>query len=191
MIAKLWGVVDSVYCDQLILNVQGVGYGVFCPKRLLQTFQPQQEVVLWIEHLFHQDDQQLCGFVSYDEVRCFREILRVHGIGPKAALALLSEFSLAGLGEAIAMQDSKILTHADGIGPKAAARLVQELRNSKLLQSLRYTQQSDAGKHEVVEALISLGYDHALALNAVQSLNTTGKDSSQLLKDALAIITRG
>lgn len=195
MIAKLFGVLDAKLPGQVILNVGGVGYGVLCSQRTADKLTPDAPITLWIEHLFLQDSQILCGFLSPSEQACFRELLQVRGVGPRAALSVLSALDVSEIAAAVAAQDPIILTSANGIGRKVAERIVQELKSSKGLQLLGNSagtaSRSTQLAREVVDGLVSLGYDRLAATRAVQSLNVqAASDAAHLLKEALSVISQ-
>lgn len=132
MISRLRGLIDqeSLYRgESVILDVNGVGYEVFCSEKTkAQIPQTNDVVALYIETHVREDRIQLFGFVDLLEKRIFKELQIVQGVGMKAAMALLSAFSAQDLYSIIQMGDAKQLTHADGIGPKIANRIVTELQ---------------------------------------------------------------
>lgn len=129
MIAKLRGAVDGIDDGKCIIDVNGVGYLVFCSTRTLAALpNPPGIASLLIETQVREDAISLYGFGSPAERDWFRLLTTVQGVGAKVALALLSSLSPDQLIAAIATQDRAALTKSPGVGPKLAIRLLSELR---------------------------------------------------------------
>jgi Holliday junction DNA helicase RuvA len=193
VIAKRYGVVDTIFDDRVLLNVHGVCYEVLCPSVTMAKISINADVVLWIEHIIREDSQFLCGFLSYEEKLWFREITKVNGVGAKVALSILSAVSLQNIAFAICYKDAEILTRANGVGTKVAERIVSELKNSKLLlgENIACLPEHLASKTEVdvIEALVSLGYDRLESKNAVTKIeNRMTLSTEELLK---VVLSRG
>ncbi|GHS93903.1 Holliday junction ATP-dependent DNA helicase RuvA [Alphaproteobacteria bacterium] len=194
MIAKLYGRVEALLSDRVLICVQGIVFDVLCSARTLANLALGQDVTLWIEHLFRAETQILCGFLSYDEQLCFREVTSVQGVGAKVALALLSLFPPQGVAQAILEQDKQALLAADGVGSKMAERLLMELKNSKWAKAcadafpLMSSKIHSPAEKDAVEALVSLGYDRFHAKNMIGELvQAAPQDSAEkLIKAALA-----
>lgn len=206
MFAKLTGVVDSTENDSLILDVNGVGYHVFCSARTLsQLGGVGARVSLMIETQVREDHIHLFGFSSRDEREWFRLLTSVQGVGAKAGLSILSACPPERLMIVIASADSNSLRAADGVGPKLATRIVTELKdkvgNLKLgmvahapvvsAPSQPKNSKSKAGEAQandvvvgaidpdVISALINLGYPRADAFSAVMTAKTKANDNEQ------------
>lgn len=130
MIAKLTGIIDSIHANQIILDVQGVGYLVSCSAHTLRLAGCAGDpLALWIETIVREDAFNLFGFTEESEQNWFRLLTTVQGVGAKAALSILGVQSPETLASAIAAQDKKAFTAADGIGPKIAMRIITELKD--------------------------------------------------------------
>ena len=179
MIGKLRGVIDSYGEDNVILDVNGVGYLVQCSARTLQDLPPAGEVAtLSIETYVREDQIRLFGFLTEVEREWFRLLQTVQGVGAKVALAVLGTLKPADLASAIAMRDKAMVARTPGVGPKVAERIVTELKDkapayadvdpalvrlSGALEDRRAPQPvSDA-----VSALVNLGYGQPQAAAAV------------------------
>ncbi|MTV49702.1 Holliday junction branch migration protein RuvA [Heliobacillus mobilis] len=138
MIAFLRGRLVGRGEDCLLVDVSGVGYRVFVPATLFGSLPREGKEVL-IHTYFHlrEDQAQLYGFLSEEELEFFRLLLEVSGIGPKVGLGILSSFSATDVQRAIISEDVMALTRIPGIGRKTAQRLVIELRDKLLKQGLR------------------------------------------------------
>ena len=130
MIGKLNGLIDSYGDDFVIVDVNGVGYVVFCSTRTLQNLpRPGEAATLAIETQVREDAIRLFGFRSDVERDWFRLLQTVQGVGAKVALAILSTLEAGALATAIATQDKAAVARAPGVGPKLAQRIVAELKD--------------------------------------------------------------
>lgn len=180
MIAKLKGLVDSSGDDWVVLDVNGVGYLVFCSARTLSRLPAAGEAAaLVVETHVREDHIHLYGFISEAERSFFRLLLTVQGVGAKVALALLSVGDITQLSQAIAAQDKATLSRAAGVGPKLAARIASELKDKVSSLSLgapvagvvmtapREAIAEPSVLEDAVSALVNLGYARLDAFAAV------------------------
>ncbi len=129
MIAQLSGTVARVGAAFVVVDVHGVGYKVNVPVSVLESLPETGQPVLLITHtLVREDDLSLYGFNTEEELKVFELLLTVSGIGPKAALALLSALPASELAQAVSTEDIRRLTKVPGIGARTAQRLVLELK---------------------------------------------------------------
>ena len=175
MIAKLFGLVDSVYDGFLILNVSGVGYRVFCSSRTLSKLPSIGEATtLFIETQVREDHIHLFGFADQAEKEWFNILTDVQGVGAKVALGILSALRPNDLQVALSMGDAKALTTAPGVGPKLASRIVSELKGKTTLVGVSFdvpeTSSSSGVLAEAVSALVNLGYGRSEAGMVVASI---------------------
>lgn len=196
MIDLLRGVVDSITDDRVILDVNGVGYGVFAPSRVLAKLSPGQAARLHILTHVREDHIYLYGFADAAEKDLFVRLTEtVSGVGAKVGMSLLSAFSVEELAAAIATGDVKGLTRADGVGKKLAERIVLEMKGKvtagaatvvggKVLKGA-----APAGPlADVISALVNMGFKPAQAQAAVDdAVAQNGADAgfAQLLKASL------
>lgn len=130
MIAALRGTVLEAGEDSLVLDVNGVGYLVFCSGRTLARLPgPGGEASLVVETHVREDHIHLYGFADALERSCFRLLGTVQGVGAKVALAILTVVPAEQMGGVLAAQDKAMLTRAAGVGPKLAGRIVAELKD--------------------------------------------------------------
>ena len=176
MIAKLFGLVDSVYDGFLILNVSGVGYRVFCSSRTLGKLPSIGEATtLFIETQVREDHIHLFGFADQAEKEWFNVLTNVQGVGAKVALGILSALRPNDLQVALSMGDAKALTMAPGVGPKLASRIVSELKGKTTLVGVSFevpdtSSASSSAMAEAVSALVNLGYGRSEAGMVVASI---------------------
>ncbi len=187
MIAKLKGRIDATGADWLVIDVNGVGYHVFCSSRSLSALPGSGEFAeVFTEMLVSQDDIRLVGFASATEREWFRLLRSVQGVGTKVALAILSTLSTAEIGNAIALQDKAMIGRANGVGRKLAERIVLELKDKAPAIAFsdaslaRLAVELDAPKPtaavDAVSALVNLGYGQAQAGAAVSAAMKKGGD---------------
>jgi Holliday junction DNA helicase RuvA len=166
VIAQIRGRVVSRGADHVVVDVSGIGYKVFVPR------QPEEgEVVLHTHHVIREDGQFLYGFASREELSLFDLLTSVSGVGPRAALALLSVSRPADLAAALASGDVAALARAPGIGKKTAERLIVDLR-SKVSGLVSGDQLPGpiTVEDEALAALQALGYTPAEAAAALRNV---------------------
>jgi len=199
MIAKLKGRIDATGADWLVIDVNGVGYHVFCSSRTLNALPGTGEFAeVFTEMMVSQDDIRLVGFASVMEREWFRLLQSVQGVGTKVALAILSTLSTAEIGNAIALQDKAMIGRAIGVGKKLAERIVLELKDKAPAIAfsdaslVRLAVELDAPKPtaavDAVSALVNLGYGQAQAGAAVSAaMKKAGDDqpTEKLIRLAL------
>lgn len=160
----------------MLLDVNGVGYEVDCPMSTFLNLPPEGgEVALLTHFIVREDAMLLYGFSTKAERSAFRALIRISGIGPRIALAVLSGMTVDQLSAAVEADDPKMLTRVPGIGKKTAERLVLELKGklgAAALSALAAAMPSPVkeNKADIVSALAALGYSEREALAAVKKL---------------------
>ena len=130
MIGRLRGRVDYKTHDHFLLDVNGVGYLIFCSERTLAEIPVDGEfTTIYTDLLVREDLMQLFGFLSQVEKEWYRLLMSVQGVGAKASLAILSALGEDGVSRSIALGDWTSIKFAKGIGPKTAQRVVNELKD--------------------------------------------------------------
>ena len=130
MIANLKGTIEETGLDSLVIDVNGVGYLVFCSAKTLSAVGAVGEfAIVHTEMQVSENDQRLMGFASKEERDWFRLLTGVQGVGGKVALASLSALDSADIHRAVASGDKVPVTRANGVGPKLAERIVRELKD--------------------------------------------------------------
>jgi len=200
MIALLTGRIVSASIEEIILDVNGVGYQVFVSKSTLGALigMTGQIVTLFIETHVREDHIHLFAFQTGEEKTWFKKLTAVSGVGARTAQAILSACPPQRLIGAIAAQDHKALTAADGVGPKLAQRLVVELKDKlppvNLAQPVVVQMTTNATPVEsnviddAVSALTNLGYDRTTAhqvCTRIAYANDNQIAFDQLFKQAL------
>ncbi|MDO4523271.1 MAG: Holliday junction branch migration protein RuvA [Eubacteriales bacterium] len=198
MIAFLRGTVVEVNESRAVLEVNGMGYNVLISSRDAQLLRRGTESALVHTYLqVREDAMQLFGFLNREDLEVFKLVLCVNGIGPKAALGILSVFSANDLRFAVLAGDAKTISKAPGIGGKTAQKLILELKDKFSLEEAfeekleQSPQTGDAGevdenRAEAVQALVALGYSGSDALRAVRAVDLKdGMTTEDILRASL------
>ena len=173
MIAQLRGVLTDKRPNQVLVDVQGVGYRVQIPLSTFYALGPLHAEVTLLTHMHVREDAMaLYGFLTAREKRLFELLISASGVGPVLALKILSGMSAEDLAPAIRAGDLARLTRIPGVGRKTAERMVVELRDKlEAMETPAQEQPSSAPKGitgDVVSALLNLGYDRGAAERAVE-----------------------
>lgn len=197
MIGRLRGTLAEKHPPFLILDVGGVGYEVEVPMTTLYRLPSVGEPLTLHTHLVVREDAQLLyGFAEKREREFFRELIRLNGVGPKLALALMSGLEVDELVRCVQAGDTSTLVKVPGVGKKTAERLLVELKDRfKAWESLpgmtglviepsRVAPVSSA-ESDALSALISLGYKPQEASRAVAAVKEDGLSSEEMIRRAL------
>ena len=200
MIAYLNGILAEIEEENIVIEVNGIGYNVRIPAGMAGQLPQIGEVVkLYTYTSVREDAIGLYGFLSRDDLNMYRQLITVSGIGPKGGLSVLSAMSADELRMAVISQDAKAIAKAPGVGIKTAQRIILELKDKIALEDtamMREVNQVPQGgmltgksqaQTEAVEALTALGYSPSEALRAVKAVlqETPDLDVEALLKAAL------
>ena len=201
MIAYIKGEVAWIEEERIVLESGNIGYNIMMPASSFDTQDLVGKEVKIYTHLnVREDAMQLYGFLNLDELKTFRLLLGVNGIGPKAALGILSGLTTDELRFAVLSDDVKTISKVPGIGKKTAQKLILELKDKIDLEEVFETKQEharetegkmeskeeNAAKKDAVDALTALGYSSTEALRAVRQTGVTqDMDVETILKLAL------
>jgi Holliday junction DNA helicase RuvA len=193
MIGRVAGVLVEKNPPQILVEAAGVGYEIEVPMSTFYNLPASGERVTLLTHLVVRDDAHLLyGFATDPERRAFRQLLKISGVGPRIALAVLSGMSVGELVEAVAAQESGRLVKVPGIGKKTAERLLLELKGKlggEALSGLAVNREKPAAS-DVLNALLGLGYSDKEAQLAVKHL-PDGLSVSEGIRQALKSLARG
>lgn len=182
MIGFLRGIVLQKNADCVIVDVHDVGYKVFMTEYGLE--QCKKNVALYIYTHVREQEITLYGFVQQNEQEMFELLISVSGIGPKAALNILTVADVPSIATAIVHEDTSILTKVSGIGAKTAKKVVNEL-SGKVIAPVDIAT-GDAVRHsDAIDALRSMGYSVAEARDALSNVPKDIKDVGECVKFAL------
>lgn len=200
MIAYVDGIIEDIAEDNVIIDVNGLGYNVKISSDTAARLPGEGEHIrLYTYTCVREDAFLLYGFLSRNDLEIFKKCITVNGIGPKGALAILSVMDADSLRYAILSGDTKAISRAPGIGAKTAERLILDLKDKIKIDDTMISREiaqhaqgvgalvADTPQvRETVEALVSLGYGQAESVKAVRSIeNADTMDSGSLLKAAL------
>jgi Holliday junction DNA helicase RuvA len=172
MIARLKGILIEKAPPFVVLDCNGVGYECEVPMGTFYNLPAIGDVVTLLTHFVVREDAQLLyGFGTERERATFRQLLKVNGIGAKSALSILSGLSVEDLIQAVALQDTAMLTRIPGVGKKTAERLLLELKDKFSIDGIASAPGAPkSAASDVLNALVSLGYNEKEALLAVKQL---------------------
>lgn len=188
-----------------VLDCGGVGYRLTVSQNTLAALDRasvrSDKVKLYTYMAVREDDIELFGFYTSEELDTFKLLIGVSGIGPKAAMGVLSAFTPDGLARAVCTEDVKAIAKSNGVGAKGAARIVLELKDKMSYAGGEEPQTPSttaaqpaapsAGLAEAAEALVALGYARSEVNAALSKLNTAGLSSGEIIRAALAQFMKG
>ncbi len=188
MISYIKGPLIDIWEDMIVVEAAGIGYNIHVPLSVIEALpKTGTEVQVYTSLQVREDAMTLFGFLSRQDLQMFRQLLGVNGIGPKAALGLLSSLRVDDLRMAIVSGDAKAISRAPGIGPKTAQRVILDLKDRIKIEDIlpggetpgdiagvptAASGMEGAGK-EAVEALVALGYSLTEAGRAVRQVEIT------------------
>ncbi len=190
MIGRLTGTLAAKAPPQLLVDAGGVGYEVDVPMSTFYNLPALGERITLLTHfVVREDAQQLFGFLSNEERATFRLLIKISGVGPRTALAILSGLSVGELAQAVAAQQPGRLVKVPGIGKKTAERLLLELRG-KLGPDLAVPASLvNDNQGDILQALVALGYSERDAAAALKAL-PADVGVSDGIKQALKALSR-
>ena len=172
MIGRLTGTLAEKNPPQVLVDCHGVGYEVDVPMSTFYNLPGLGEKVALLTHFVVREDAQiLFGFGSAGEREAFRQLIKISGVGPRTALAVLSGMSVGDIGQAVTQQDASRLVKIPGIGKKTAERLLLELKG-KIGADIGIASGHvvDDAQGDILQALVALGYSDKEAQAALKSL---------------------
>ncbi len=197
MYSYIRGILAEIEEDKIVVEANGIGYNIYTTAQTFDYLPSMGEEVKVYTYLHLREDvMMLYGFLTKDDLRVFKLLIGVNGIGPKGALAILSVMTTDDLRFAVLGDDAKAIAKAPGVGAKTAQRLILELKDKLSLedafeQKLEHQQATPVSnakgvKNEAVEALVALGYSSSEALKALNGIEVADEtDVEDLLKAAL------
>ncbi|MDR3756138.1 MULTISPECIES: Holliday junction branch migration protein RuvA [Enterocloster] len=189
MISYIKGPLTAIEEDVIVVEAGGVGMGIHVPLSVLDRLPGiGREVTVYTYFQVREDAMSLYGFLNRQDREMFRQLIGVNGVGPKAALGILSTMTPDDLRMAIVTGDAKAISRAPGIGPKTAQRLILDLKDKVSMEEVlgNLALPSDGGTSaalgtigmgeaakEAVQALVALGYSNMEANKAVKQVEVT------------------
>lgn len=204
MISYIRGELCDIEEQKAIVDVNGVGYGIYMPQQALSLLPPMgQQVKIHTYLNIREDAMQLFGFLTKEDLNVFRLLIGVNGIGPKAGLNILSCLSPDELRFAVLSGDAKAISATPGIGKKTAEKLILELKDKLNIEDMLEhaahggdsedlasgtDTASNTMQAEAVQALTALGYGSAESLRAVKKSSPECSSVENILKEALKFL---
>jgi len=194
MIGQIKGQIISKNPPEVLLEVGGIGYELLCPMSTFYQLDNSSEDTLLYTHLsIKEDSHTLFGFISKDEKNMFRELIRVNGVGPKVALAILSHLSVSSLVDCIMSEDADLLAKTPGIGKKTALKLIVELQDrldkvelvNASTSTMGHKTSYNPNAKQALAALQSLGFKTKEANKMVSAIDDQTLSTEQLIRIAL------
>ena len=204
MISYIRGELCDIEEQKAIVDVNGVGYGIYMPQQALSLLPPMgQQVKIHTYLNIREDAMQLFGFLTKEDLNVVRLLIGVNGIGPKAGLNILSCLSPDELRFAVLSGDAKAISATPGIGKKTAEKLILELKDKLNIEDMLEhaahggdsedlasgtDTASNTMQAEAVQALTALGYGSAESLRAVKKSSPECSSVEDILKEALKFL---
>lgn len=197
MYSYIKGILTEIEEDKIVVEANGIGYNIYTTAQTFDYLPSLGEEVKMYTYLHLREDiMMLYGFLTKDDLKVFKLLIGVNGIGPKGALAILSVMTTDDLRFAVLGDDAKAIAKAPGVGAKTAQRLILELKDKLHLeeafeqklehQTTATLPKGNSVKNEAVQALVALGYSSSEALKAMSDIQITeDMDVEDLLKAAL------
>lgn len=187
--------------DRAIVEAGGVGYELICSGATLRHLRAGQEHKLYVHHHISlaQDVMALYGFETKEERAMFRRLIAVTRVGPKLALSVLSSLSVSDIAAAIVTENAAAFDRVPGMGRKTAARVLLELKEKVTPEDMAGSPLAKAAaegksmdmRAEAIAALVSLGYDGAVAGRAVAAVPECGRVEDMITQALRALAAKG
>lgn len=202
MIKSLNGIITDIENNEIVVEVNGIGYGVICPKNTIEEWHIGDKILTYIYMAISENNINLYGFISKITKDVFELLLTVNGVGPKAALSLVGTLTNDEIIYAICKNDWKLLTKATGIGTKAAQKITIELKvkvekniekytnkdTSEILNDIKNEQEKNSILKDVKEGLKNLGFQVVQIEPILNKIDTTNKTADKVIAEALKLI---
>jgi len=191
MISYIQGTVNKIEDEIIVLESNNIGYGIFTSLNTIDNLSLNEEIKIHTHLYVREDKINLFGFLTKEELDMFEKLIKISGVGPKAAIAILSISKVKTLKREIANENIDYLKKASGIGKKTAGKIILELKD-KMDVIFDDTGDFDNGTNVsgnfVEDALIQLGFNKMEVRKALSKIKPEGKEEDQIIKEALKIM---
>lgn len=205
MFSYIKGTLEEYWEDTVVIESGGIGWNIHVPLSVLDRLpHVGEQMKVYTSFQVKEDSMTLYGFLSRQDLKMFNQLLGVNGIGPKAALGILSSLTPDDLRMAIIAEDAKAIAKAPGIGPKTAKRVILDLKDKISMDDVLPLQFAggpaeanvaaaasgvDGAGKEAIEALVALGYSPTEATKAVRQVEIKeGMNAETVLKASLKFL---
>lgn len=190
MYAFLKGKVDSVFKDKIIIEVNNIGYEIYMPESSIYTVEIGTEMKIYTYLHVREDEMKLFGFSSNSELELFKKLITVSGVGPKAAIGIISKVDIEALCVAIATEDVAALKSVPGIGPKMAQKIIFELKDKVLKEQTEVLKVKEDNSNienitEAMTALEVLGYSQKQLKEVINRLDLKKDSVENIIRKVL------
>lgn len=191
------GYIEDICRDYIVLENNGIGYKIYIPNNMINKLNKSNDIIKIYTYLQIKEDAHiLYGFLNKDELDMFELLISVSGIGPKAALSILSTMQPSKIILSIIGNDIKTFTSVPGIGSKTASRLILELKDKMKAyeisddKNINLENNCDNDIKEIINALLALGYNRNEINGIMYKINMDNKDIETIIKEALKLLMK-
>lgn len=172
------GIIDKATGNEVVIDVQGIGYLVYCPQpdTAALSVQTGSQVKLFVHYIHKEETVALYGFIKPETRDGFRSLLKVGGVGPKTAITMLSRYDIAKLAEYVENENIDLLKKIPGVGEKTAKKMILDLKGSLKTMAIANVSSYD---RDLVAALTAMGYSEGDAVRLYEK----GKPFSGVISD--------
>lgn len=198
MYAFFNGKVDEKFNDRIVIDVNSIGYEIYLPENEINKLEINQDVKIYTYLHVREDEMKLFGFLFQEELNFFKKLINVSGVGPKAAIGIISNISVTDMCLAIATENIYTLKTIPGIGPKMAQKIIFELKDKVLKEQMNdlTAKKSDLSSsnreniNEAITALEALGFSYKIIDNEINKLELTDEKVEDIIKKVLKQLQR-
>lgn len=192
MYAHFNGVIEEVFKDRVIIDVNNIGYEVYLPESDILNLSEGKNIKIYTYTHIREDDMKLFGFLSKENLSFFKKLISVSGVGPKVGLGIISNITPDEMCIAIATDNILVLKSIPGIGPKMAQKIIFELKDKILKEDFekiegKSSKKSVSNEHvtEAITALQVLGYSQREIKDVISKLNIENDSVENVIKKVL------
>jgi Holliday junction DNA helicase RuvA len=191
MISYIQGTVSKIDEELIIVETNNIGYGIFTSLNTIDSINLNEEIKVHTHLYVREDKINLFGFLTEEELDMFEKLIKISGVGPKAAIAILSISKVKTLKREIANENINYLKKASGIGKKTAGKIILELKDKMdvIFEDDDGVEIDSSISGSFVEnALIQLGFNKMEIRKALSKIKSEGKQEEEIIKEALKIM---
>ena len=190
MYAFFKGKIDKIYSNRIILDVNDIGYEIYIPESDIYTLNIGEMVKIYTYLHVREDEMKLFGFKSSESLEFFKKLITVSGVGPKAAVGIISKVDTESLCVAIATENIAALKSVPGIGPKMAQKIIFELKDKVLKEKVDEIQNKVKEKinpniEEATTALEVLGYTQKQIKEVLEKIDIKDDNVEDIIRKVL------
>lgn len=190
MYAFFKGKIDKIYNNRIILDVNDIGYEIYIPESDIYTLNIGEMVKIYTYLHVREDEMKLFGFKSSESLEFFKKLITVSGVGPKAAIGIISKVDTESLCVAIATENIAALKSVPGIGPKMAQKIIFELKDKVLKEKVddiqnKIKEKTNPNVEEATTALEVLGYTQKQIKEVIEKIDIQDDSVEDIIRKVL------